>query len=160
MLKNKSLLTGIGLGMILGAVLLQLTYSVPSPGEKPLQGDAATVAEKVYSQQEVDALLRQDREEQRQAWEKEAKQQDNLQNAVPASGGTEGASSAGLIVIVPGEGSQSVAEKLLEAGLIDDKRQFEDRLGELKLSRTIQPGEFTFEDRPDIDEIISRITSR
>lgn len=63
-----------------------------------------------------------------------------------------------ILVIVKGDTSAAVADKLLAAGLIDSKEAFIKRLYELKLSRSVQVGEFKISSNTDLDTIIKMIT--
>jgi hypothetical protein len=62
------------------------------------------------------------------------------------------------LVIPEGASGSEVASLLLEKGLIDDERDFEKRLVELKLDRNIIYGVYNIPEAEDMDSIIKIIT--
>lgn len=80
------------------------------------------------------------------------KQKENLQQAA-----VEGREIK--ISIEPGDSSEVVADKLLKAGLINDKTAFVNKLTDMGLATGIFVGEFKFKKGSDLEAIIKRITS-
>lgn len=62
------------------------------------------------------------------------------------------------LVIPEGASGSKVAALLFEKGLIDNERDFEKRLMDLKLDRRIIYGVYSIPEEEDMDSIIERIT--
>ena len=59
------------------------------------------------------------------------------------------------IEVAEGEGSKSVAKKLVDAGLISNPNEFNDRLAQMGASDSLQPGTYTLVGGQSVDEIIA-----
>ncbi|MBA1333886.1 MAG: hypothetical protein HPY66_0279 [Firmicutes bacterium] len=64
------------------------------------------------------------------------------------------------VSIPTGIGSHNVAVLLSELGLIENIKDFEDRIAELELDKKIRAGEFRVKKGSDLDRIIAIITGR
>lgn len=164
---------GLGIGLICGAILLQLMIAARDLGDMTQVRDAeptswseaelGTVTEdqwlsmadrlgyqpiskdvKVYKQEQLDEAVRTAREQERQA----------IAEKEPVAGGEGGYS----ISIMRGMTSDDVADLLLSLGLIESKGSFTGLLDERNLHSSIQVGNFTFEGKPDLEEIVAAIT--
>lgn len=170
MWKDKRFLIGLGTGLIVGSILLQLmniaetdnqTLLFPDQEEETKQEitmEQWTAAadrlgyeyyprtEKRYTQEEVDALI------------EEAVNTAKDSFALQPEEGMEVSNSEYEVMITEGMPSNAVAEALLEAGLIDDLNAFKQQLRSGKLERKILSGRFTFPQKPSMEEIIETIT--
>lgn len=165
MLRDRRSLFGLGAGIIIGAILLQLTYAVfpkedgqaeeePTAEQLQILADGLGYAvypksEKRYTEPEVEeriAKALRDEESKRQA-------------AEVWSGETSTGYEVSLVVIEPGMNPQEVAEALVLAGLIEDGGAFVEELRKRRLAGRIQIGSFTFVGKPEMSEIIKTITS-
>lgn len=164
---------GLGIGLICGAILLQLMMVARDLGdmtqvqdEEPVswtEAELETVTEeqwlsmadrfdyqaigkdvKIYRQEQLDEAVQAAREQERQA----------IADKAPAVGDTGGYS----ISIMNGMTSDDVADLLLSLGLIESEESFTRILDERNLHSRIQVGNFTFEGKPDVGEIITAIT--
>lgn len=166
MFRDKGSLYGLGAGMIIGAILLQLmtfarTDSEPAaqmPGatEEQLQAMAAELGYDIYPKSERRYT---DAEVQEQIAKALEQERDDRSAVGLKVGETSEGTAVYLVVIEPGMGAQEVAEALALAGLIEDAGAFEDELSRRRLTRRIQIGSFTFVGKPEPSEIISAITS-
>jgi alanyl-tRNA synthetase len=160
------LLYGLGTGLVIGSILVQLmnqaaqvapkaTDSLANPSIE--QMDAMQVKEaaykyyqvypkeeKLYNQAQVDALVQQ----------KIAEEKTKLEQTFQTS------AKKTYIYISSGLSSSQVAEMLYQSGLIIDRKAFEDAMRQQQLNYKIQAGVHVFEGQPDMDQIISNITSR
>lgn len=154
MLKNKLFLNGLGTGLIIGAILLQLMISVSEAENKPLPESEPPLKQEVndldalketakelgyqlYTQEEMDKLL------------KAAKEETYKQSSVKI---------IKAFVIPSGSAASEVANMLLDLKLIADKQSFEDALSQKQLNSKIQPGYYQFEGTPKLAEVIKKIT--
>ncbi|WP_248926344.1 endolytic transglycosylase MltG [Paenibacillus hamazuiensis] len=164
MLKNKTLLYGLGSGLVLGAMLVQMMNAVTQAAPKgPIapvtpaidQLDAKQIKEiaakyyqvfpkeeRVYNQSQADALV------QKRVEEEKAK--------LPAS-----PPSQKIYIYVPsGFNSTQVADMLYQSGVITDRKSFEDEISKQKLTSKIQAGIHVFEGQTDIAQVLSNLTSK
>ncbi|GIQ68614.1 hypothetical protein XYCOK13_14380 [Xylanibacillus composti] len=156
MFKNKSLLAGLGIGLIVGTLLLQtmtvaerLENREPEPqmlDEEQLEqaadrlGFSLVVKDAVYySEDQLAARVEEARQEAIAQAEQTVVERKSF-------------------VIVAGTRPANVADMLLTLGLIEDKNQFLNELRERRLTTNILSGLYTFEGKPDLDEIIREIT--
>lgn len=86
-------------------------------------------------------------------------EQYNKTKSQPAGGAAEPIDTNIVNLVIPeGASGSEVASLLLEKGLIDDERDFEKRLVELKLDRNIIYGVYNIPEAEDMDSIIKIIT--
>jgi hypothetical protein len=165
-LRNKSFAVGLGTGLIAGAILLQVMISVSQaeykqvmPAEDPAMAEHQMATEEMknkmielgyqvyeadiilYTQEQVDALV----EEAKSGMKKP--QAANEADLAPIK-----------LTIQPGSSSSDVAELLYRSGLIADKKQFENELAGRRLASKIQAGSYEFAQKPQLDELIQKIT--
>jgi hypothetical protein len=169
---NKSLIVGLGIGLIVGATLLYMMNTVVQAGKKtPLMPSAQTVDtltekqikdlaepyfqlfpknEKMYSKAEVDTLVKQ----------KVTEELAKAPQAAPVQPKPEPApAKKTYLYIYNGSNASQVSEMLYQAGLIVDRKQFEDELTKSQLAGKIRYGIHVFEDQPDLNAIITNLTS-
>ncbi|TBL77757.1 hypothetical protein [Paenibacillus thalictri] len=170
MFKNKTLLYGLGIGLIIGSLLVQLmnqargsapapiqTSTPPQASAKPAdKPDAKQVKElasqyyqvfpkeeKLYTQAQADALVQQKVEE--------AKKQ---------AGAAAAPSAKKTYIFVPaGANSTQVADMLYQSSLLADRKAFEDAMKKDQLSSRIIAGLHVFEGQPNLDEVIVNLTT-
>lgn len=179
MWKDKRFLIGLGTGLIVGSILLQLMNlglsdhssvvfpdNEGAPEEQQISLEQWTEAaeqfgyayyprsEKRYTQAEVDELL--------EAAVNEADEADERTVTQPAQQDSDNEESNADYVVRIREGmsADEVSHALFEAGIIDDLDTFRQALLDRKLQYKIQYGTFTFAHKPDITEIIETITIR
>jgi len=173
-IKDKRFLTGLGAGLIIGAVLLQL-MNFAEAGRTP-----APLSDKLYSQEEADVLVRQELD---QAAQHEADANNPIADvpgeqepADEQAAGDEEPSDSQPVDEIDAEidadeqsyeitiryrmTSEDAAEAALEAGLIDDKDVLLQELIRRNLTYRLQIGTFTFTSRPTVAELVDVLTSR
>lgn len=173
MFKNKFFIYGLGLGLIAGAVLLQLMFKVDEmegrtsdPGQsasalEQLQAQADKLnykvvpkAQAIYSDKDIETLKQKAAEEERNKIAK--------QTAAPSVPGASplqpAAKTVRTVYISERMDASQVADMLVKAGLLPDTGGFVALLGEKKLTTRIRSGSYSFEDQPTVDDIIARIT--
>lgn len=166
MSNKKSLLYGLGSGMIAGAVLLQLMSFAPSANQelaKAVQQPAPEALSKeqikaeaskyfnlfekdvkVYLQPQVDALVQQSVYE---AIEKEkAKPVEPIREV--------------YININNGLALWQVSDMLLQSGMITDKKSFEDEMIKRRLTGSIIAGIHVFKGPQTLEQIITALTTK
>lgn len=166
MWKDRRSLFGLGAGMIIGAILLQLISFAQPDGAPAASGPEAAAeqlqrmaeelgyavypkSERRYTEQELDERLEAAHREWQESRIADGRKIGETSHGVPVY----------LLVIEPGMGSQQVAEALVASGLIDDAAAFEEELRKRRLAGRIQAGSFTFVGQPELTEIIETITS-
>jgi phage-related minor tail protein len=168
MLNNKSLLYGLGTGLIMGAVLLQLMNSVPSAGnaapktavpnptiedldQKQVKEIASKYfqvfdkADKLYSQPQVDVLIQQK--------VKEEKDKQAAQPPAPVQ------TKETYVYIAKGLVASNVADMLYQSGMITDRKAFEDEMNRKQLNDKIVPGIHVFKGPQELAQVINSITT-
>jgi hypothetical protein len=164
MLKNRAYMSGLGLGLIVGAILLQLMLAANAGGKNPIPAPSGTAAPdemdpkqlkdaaskyyqlfdknvKVYTQAEVDAKVQEALKSQPQG----------------GMGGTAGKQIA--VYISQGLIASQVAELLYRSGVIADRNAFEKLLNDQQITNKIQVGYHVFEGTTDPQEVIKVLTS-
>lgn len=187
MLKDNRLLIGLGLGLIIGAILLQLmnvaitgveqndvlTDSIIDGKEyslEELRGIAESldynIIEKsvvLYTQSQLDdAILKanQSLNEEPVVKETEVEAPVDIENSSRKPVQEEIVESTSyLITIQSGMGTKDVTKLLLSSGLIDDAESFETELSRRELNNKIQVGPFEFTTKPSLTALINKITS-
>lgn len=161
MFKNRLFLNGLGIGLIIGALLLQLMNAVPSAGKEadsPQQSGNATPLmdlneiksragelglriiekdQKVYTQAELNNQV-------------EKSKQEAIQSASPHT--------RWAFAISGGMSSSQIADMLLSLQIIEDQNAFEEELKSQSLESKIRAGIYIFDEKPPLIELIHRIT--
>ncbi|WP_166237919.1 endolytic transglycosylase MltG [Paenibacillus turpanensis] len=160
---KKRFLYGLGWGIIGTALIMQLlTFAQEGPGKTlpPQPGEAAqdTVevvkekasahgyelvkkGEKLYTQEEVAKLQQTAAEE--AAKKAAAEQQQEMKTA---------------LIITEQSSATSIADALTKLGLVSSRNQFLTALAEQQLNQKLQIGTYVFVGKPELAEIITRIT--
>lgn len=170
MLKNKSLLYGLGTGMILGAILLQLMNAVvpsgsaaskqPATGQAPEEMDRVRLKEvastyfnvydksqKLYDQPQVDAMIAQKLKE-----EKDKQAATQPQSAAP--------DKETYIYVSKGMTAAQVADLLQQSGVITDRTAFVDTMKQKQLNDKIISGLHVFKGPLELTEVIANLTTQ
>ncbi|MCM3272078.1 hypothetical protein [Paenibacillus elgii] len=168
MLKNKSLLYGLGTGLILGAVLLQLMNAVapsssaaskqPVAGQAPEEMDRVRLKEvastyfnvydksqKLYDQPQVDAMIAQKLKEER-----------DKQAAQPQSAASD---KETYIYVSKGMTAAQVADLLQQSGVIADKATFVDTMKQKQMNDKIISGLHVFKGAQELPQVITNLTT-
>ncbi|KPV60649.1 hypothetical protein QJ48_03695 [Paenibacillus sp. A3] len=169
MLKNKSLLYGLGIGLILGAILLQLMNAVapsssaaskqPAAGQAPEEMDRVRLKEvastyfnvydksqKLYDQPQVDALIAQKLKEERD------KQAAQPQSAAP--------DKETYIYVSKGMTAAQVADLLQQSGVIADRNAFVDTMKQKQMNDKIISGLHVFKGPLELTQVIANLTTQ
>lgn len=171
MLKNRVFLIGLGAGIILGALLFQLMLSGEQNRQKLGQlGNESN--EKVYTQVEVDALLKAERDsfkldqdakavikKQAELPVTESKEKPAATAAAPAPSDEpvkEQAAVNHVIRIEVGIGLTKTAELLAENHIIADKAAFVSQMKKSK--KLVRAGYFLFQEKMTVDKAITVVT--
>lgn len=168
MLRNRLLISGLGFGVILGALLLQLMSAAghsgglppaeqaPQPEEldmKRLKEKAAQYyqvfekGETVYTQQQTDELLAQRLQEEKDRHAAELA----AQAAAPADT---------IIYVAKGQEVWQVGEMLVQSGLIAERKDFDDKMYAKRLHNKMVPGVHVFKAPMELDQIIAELTAQ
>lgn len=169
MLKNRSLLTGLGIGLILGSVMLQSVHAV-----QQLERPAATLTPRAAAEQLSAEELREialqkgfvlhakeetlfTREQMEEARSK-AVEAARSEWAAQAPDAAKPALYKKGVYIKPGLDAFSVAARLEEFGVIADRDRFVESLAQQKLHTKIQFGYFEFAPEATLQEVIDTVT--
>ncbi len=169
MLKNKSLLYGLGTGLILGAVLLQLMNEAapansaaskrPAAGQAPEEMDLIRLKEvastyynvydksqKLYDQTQVDAMIAQ-----------KLKEENDKQAAQPQPAAPD---KETYIYVSKGMTAVQVADLLQQSGVIADKTAFVGMMKQKQLNDKIVSGVHVFKGFPELAQVIANLTTQ
>jgi hypothetical protein len=170
--KNRIYLFGLGVGLIAGAILLQLmnaaqsastTYSNPAVetsnttmdqlDPQKLKQEASKVFqvfeknEKVYTQKDFDTELQKKLKEER----------DKL--AADAPSGSSTATKRTILYIQPNLPASAVTEILFKAGIVSDRRALEEALTNQQAMNKMQVGYHMFEGSLTNEQIVKLLTT-
>ncbi|WP_282941850.1 hypothetical protein [Paenibacillus sp. RC67] len=167
MLKNRSLLLGLGTGLIAGALLLQV-MNVAVSSESQAKGielqemdkqklkEAASkyyqvneLDQKLYNQAQTDALIQQKLKEEKY---KQAA-------AAPAQTAKDSVKET-YIFISKGLTAGNVADLLQQSGVIADRKAFEDAMYKQQLNDKIVAGVHVFKVPQDLTQVLTNLTSQ
>jgi hypothetical protein len=167
--KNKGFLYGLGLGLILGACLLQLmnfavikgkdlsndtTQASPTPSASLIPIVKPTT-EPVVSVKPVESINRPS-----SPTLSTPNVSKTVEPSMPAASATSPKDSIKTTVVInEGMDSSQVADLFLSKAVITDREAFEGALNRLKLDRIIHYGTYTFNPKESIQEIINTITT-
>jgi hypothetical protein len=182
MLRDRKFLNGLGIGLVVGAILLELmnqsaVMSLPetdnqppvsisdtglSPSSKPAEEDS--VAERKYTQAEVDSLIQRKLAEAAAAKSPQPPpspqsqpQSDSSEPADSPTDAMQGRTTA--MFISEGLSATEIAELLFRSEVITDREQFLMLLDSRNMNRRIQRGYFEFHGHPELEEIVDQITT-
>ncbi|MBD0380328.1 hypothetical protein [Paenibacillus sedimenti] len=164
MLKNRSYVSGIGTGIIIGAFLLQIMAVRPSaPGSNGAALDALDPQKlkeqaskyfqvfdketKVYTQADFDAGVQ----------KKVKEETDKLSASKPKEQpqpGSPAIAQRTVIYVQPNQGATTVSELLLNVGIIADRKAFTAELDKQGGSNKIQVGAHVFESGMDMQQVV------
>lgn len=167
MFNNKPLLYGMGSGLIVGAILLQLMNAVMAPAAADPAASGLTVpkleemdsqelkkaasayfnvyekSEVLYTQKQADELVQQ-----------RLKEEAGKQPA-PAPPAKETS-----IYISKGQTATQVAEMLQLSGVVTNRQAFEEAMNRQRLTDKIVSGTHIFVGQPELAQVISQITTQ
>ncbi|MCS7461866.1 hypothetical protein N0M98_17150 [Paenibacillus doosanensis] len=164
MFKNKSMLYGLGIGLIAGSALLQLmNFSAPAAAVQGRQDaddmdpqqlkQAASVYyqvyekdQKLYSQSQADALVQQ-------------KLKESSERQTAADGAKQPEKEV-YIYISKGMNAGDVAELLLQSGVIPERKPLEDEMWKQRLNDKIVAGLHVFKGPQELAQVLSNLTSQ
>lgn len=174
MLKDKRFLTGLGAGLMIGAMLLQLMNLAMAPGTDDPPGLAPLLdADRLEAEARRQGLVLLDADE---TWYSRAEVDEMLAEARSGGGaafagrGDEAGTAPGeavqsgalthfyLIDIRAGMSSDEVGEMLHAAGLVDDLDAFREQMALRGLTVKIRAGTYTFAYKPELEALIDAIT--
>ncbi|ANY69646.1 hypothetical protein BBD42_26535 [Paenibacillus sp. BIHB 4019] len=188
MFKNRVFLTGLGLGIIIGALLLQMMMIGESSQQKLSNRDNADAGqeEKLYSQSEVDAIVEAQKATSSIKEESEATavpsptaspEQAPSESAAPQASApaspkasavpTDNSSAAAdtdentirkMVRIQAGTNLTAASELLAKEKLISDKAAFIRKMKQEK--KLVRAGYFLFTGNPSLEEVITTITTQ
>ncbi|GGG12170.1 hypothetical protein [Paenibacillus abyssi] len=155
MYRKRSFVIGLGMGLILGALLLQLMITAKQQESDLMQAEqnSTGVTDKLYSQEEVDQMIAQERGR-LAALEPEHADAEQAEKA--AANEPDEKSLIRIVRITSGSNLNDTAQMLEDYGLIEDKYQFISSMRDR--SRKIRSGTFYFEGMPSEEQVKETIT--
>ncbi|TCZ79989.1 hypothetical protein E0485_03770 [Paenibacillus albiflavus] len=153
-MNRKQLWIGIGVGMIIGALLLQLMLLVPRDSEAMnSENQASSNSNKVYSEEEFNQKLQTRLQEELDKQPKPTPEPSVNPTPTPAPE----ISKQTVIFVAYRATSDDVVKMLASTELINDSDAFMKELVKRKLTNKIRTGVHTFNGSPTIDEIIDNL---
>lgn len=162
MFKNKMYVYGLGVGLIIGAIMLQLMLiptlqrkeTTPEEELDPaqLKQEASQYFQlfdkdvKVYTQPEFDDQMK----------KRVQLEQEKLAAAAPSPNPVKQI----VVYVQPELSAMKVSELLYRSGLINDRVAFEAEMRKQKATDKIQVGAHVFEGNPDMQEIIKILQTK
>ncbi|MCC2686324.1 MAG: hypothetical protein K0R75_3223 [Paenibacillaceae bacterium] len=180
MLNDRKFLNGLGIGLVVGALLLELmnqsvvtlppaTDSNPPASvsdtaltqpTEPTENNVAT--ERKYTQTEVDSIIQQKLAEAAAASKSAPSPQPGPQKTTDTPSDMtkdETTDITTAVIIQEGLSASEIAELLYRSKIISDREQFLQLLDERNLNRRIQRGYFEFHGHSSVEEIVDQITT-
>ncbi|MDB5052059.1 MAG: hypothetical protein JWM44_109 [Bacilli bacterium] len=171
MFKNKGFLYGLGLGLILGACLLQLMNFAVIKG-KDLTNDTTKASPSPTPSASLIPIVKPTTEPVASVKPVESINPPSspalstpivsktVEPSTPAASATSPKDAIMTTVVInEGMDSSQVADLFLSKAVITDRVAFEGALNRLKLDRIIHYGTYTFNPKDSIQEIINKITT-
>lgn len=166
MRKNKPFQYGLGTGMIIGALLLQLMISAKGATPAPLPNLATSTPAPALTAQEIrdkaDALNLQVHDKGVKLY-KQNELDDSVAKAVAAARAEEAAKVQApqeiTVFITEGMSASNVSDYLFRSGVVSDKQAFEDALRSNQLNTKIRSGLYSFGVNHNIQDVVSRLTT-
>lgn len=166
MLKTRKFLFGLGTGIMLGAILVQLSYigstatpsALPSPSpSSPLStSPSPSPTEAAWTGEQLDKAAQ---EQGKVLLSKEEYDRLRKPSATPAATPKPEAKPAKrYLYIYSGMSSNIVAEYLHQAGVIRDLDTFRTEFREARTTHKLIDGPYEFELDSDIDAVVSQLT--
>ncbi len=172
----KSILIGLGMGIIIAAILGVICYNAGSNTvSKPSKEEVIQMA-KNYGMIDPSDLIKGQGDQANQNSDKSTIKvsSDDKTPTPPADGTTKSTATNAQtadnndtkqtqpktvsVVIKSGDSTQTIAERLLNAGLITNKNDFFNKLTALGLSEKIETGEFKIQTGASTEDIVRIIT--
>lgn len=152
-MNKKQLWVGIGVGMIIGAILLQLMLLVPrGSNDAAAHPQGQQGSSKIYSEEEFNQKL------QTRLQEELNKQPKPTPEPAPTSAPPPEVVKQTVIYVAYKTTSEEVAKMLTSSGLITDSDAFMKEMINRKLTGKIRTGVHIFEGSPTTDEIMDNLT--
>ncbi|WP_438432471.1 hypothetical protein [Gorillibacterium sp. sgz500922] len=167
MLKNRKFLFGLGTGIMLGAILVQLSFigSTASTPDAASTSPAPTASSLFADNPSASPQATLSPEELASAAKRQGKvvlsQEEYAKLKQPAAASSkpaEAKSEKRYLYIYKGMDSDSVEEYLYQAGVIRDRLAFRERLKEKGLTQKIVANLYGFEPDSDINAVIAALT--
>lgn len=159
----KSLVLGIGLGIVITSIISLIYMAGADPTAKLSEDEAVKLAEK-YGMVKSSSLIQGTQPQKAETTKQSESTKQNGTNIVTVTPTPAPKPAAGQAVIklsiVQGDTAEKVTEKLFSAGLISDKAAFVQELSNMKLTDSILTGDFNIKKGADIKEIIRAITEK
>jgi hypothetical protein len=167
-LRNKAFLIGLGSGLIAGAVMLQLMWKVDElenkkpqagasvPTQEQVKLDAERLNLKLYTQQQVDEMKMKAAEEEKNRIAKTAAP---VPTATPTPTALPKEKIIRTVLIPDRLDATSVAGLLVQAQIIAEPTKLISMLEDQKLTGKIHYGFYSFENSPDVTDVLKRITT-
>jgi hypothetical protein len=165
MLKNRAFLTGLGAGIIVGAMLFQLML-LGEQSRQNLEQIGNDSNEKLYTSAEVDALLKAERDSAQIDGQTKPDAVISDKNAVKDEDKTASADMEKdlkkpvqhVIRIEAGTGITDTAELLANHNIIQNKAAFINQMKESK--KLVRAGYFLFQEGLSVEQAITIVTSK
>lgn len=170
MFKNRLFLYGLGTGLVVGAILLQLMFKVDELENRPLDQTAATTVEQLqtladplhykvvpkeqqsYAEADIEAIKQKAAEDERSRLAKQTPPQ------VPATAETPPAAPVRTVYISERMDASQVAELFEKANILPAGSGLIAGLRDKNLTTRIRPGVYSFQGTVTVDDVIAQIT--
>lgn len=155
MFKNRSFLYGLGIGLIIGAVLLQLMLQAERLRQGPIAG------QHMYSDEEIESIRRTAAEQERArlAAQPSAGAQAGGSQQTPPKPPEPIVKTIRTVYITEQMNAYAVAAMFEKAGIVPDSNAFVSALREGGKTTKIRSGPYSFEENAQIPDIIAAITT-
>lgn len=172
MRKGRPFQYGLGTGMIVGALLLQMMIMAKDAGTAPLQTPAAETPKAELTAEQVrakaDALNLQVYDKGIKLY-KQSELDESVAKAAAAARAEEAAKAQEAaktqgpkeitIFITEGMSASMVSDYLFRSGVISDKQAFEEALRSNQLNSKIRSGLYSFGMNHSIQDVVARLTT-
>lgn len=144
MFKNKTLMTGIGIGLVIGALLLQLMNSFTSQAPVNTEGSG-----KKYTQEQLDAAVT----------EAKAAISPPASASEPSSPTPSPATKKISVYVENGMASEEIADLIVKSGVFLDRKELIKQFDANQVNTKLKSGFHVFEitDKTNVQEIITNL---
>lgn len=165
-MKLKYYLRGLGIGIIVTTIIFMICIHVKGDAilsDKEIKKRAEELG-MVMAEQTDDGKTIQDLQKENEKKNDEGQDTESKKNGETdqAAQSQEEQNKVELVQfnIVPGEYSDTISQKLLDAGLIDDKAAFSKYINETGYDNFMQPGDFVIPKGSNYEEIAKILTTK
>ncbi|MEO3945074.1 hypothetical protein [Gorillibacterium sp. CAU 1737] len=158
MARNRRFLFGLGTGIMIGAILVQLSHigEAASPSLQPSASPSSAPAPVVWTEEELTKAAEEKgkvviSKDDFEKWKQ-------TPTPAPATSTPALVPTKRFLYVYSGMNSTAVVEYLYQAGVVQDRYVFQEKLRKQGLTKKLVAGLYSFELNSDIDQVVAELT--